>query len=82
MLSKLRVAGTVLAGLSQQVAFACVPMSVSLIIMSRNNGRRYEQEQKMQMSRREIVVNVQQLNPLKQQIDKLSIDIVSGTFFN
>jgi uncharacterized LabA/DUF88 family protein len=70
------VAGTILAGLSQQVAFACVPMSMSLIIMSRNNGRRYEQEQKILMSRKDTIVNVQQaVHPLKQQIDNLSIDI-------
>lgn len=63
------VAGTVLAGLSQQVAFACVPMSMSLIIMSRNNGRRYEQEQKMLLSRRDIIV--EQIDNLSRDIDKL-----------
>lgn len=62
------VAGTVLAGLSQQVAFACVPMSVSLILMSRNNGRRYEQE-RMLMSRRDIIVK--QIDNLSKDIEKL-----------
>jgi uncharacterized LabA/DUF88 family protein len=65
------VIGTIFAGLSQQVAFACVPMSVSLLLMR----RRYELEQKL-TSRQDIVVNIQQATyALKQQIDNLSIEI-------